>query len=87
MEVTALNSAEVDGHRMNRDELVATAALLLIAGHDTTVSLITNSLHTLQSHPDQARLVLDDESLIPTAVEEVLRFQAPLQLAPVAGTS
>lgn len=81
----ALISAEVEGDRLSRDELIATAALLLIAGHDTTVSLLGNMVHSLLTHADQLQLVRADRTLIPGTVEEVLRFESPLQMATGGG--
>jgi len=81
----ALLTAEVEGERMDHDELLATAALLLIAGHDTTVSLITNAVHSLLTHPDELRSLVSDPALVPSAIEEVLRFQSPLQMATGGG--
>lgn len=81
----ALISAEVDGDRLSRDELIATAALLLIAGHDTTVSLLGNMVHSLLTHPDAFRQVRADPALIPGVVEEVLRYESPLQMATGGG--
>nr|WP_222132414.1 cytochrome P450 [Pseudonocardia sp. C8] len=62
------------------DELVGTAALLLMAGHEATVNVIGNGVYALLEHPDQWRRLLADPGLIPTAVEELIRFDAPLQL-------
>lgn len=81
----ALIAAEVDGERLTHDELLATAALLLIAGHDTTVSLVSNAVHSLLSHPEQLALLRSDRSLAQSAIEEVLRFQSPLQVATGGG--
>ena len=68
------------GTTMSADELVGTAALLLMAGHEATVNVIGNAVHALLAHPgDWARLCADP-ALVPTAVEELIRFDAPLQL-------
>ena len=62
------------------DELVGTAALLLMAGHEATVNVIGNGVLALLRHPDQWRRLLADPDLDPTAVEELLRYDPPLQL-------
>ncbi|MEJ8282222.1 cytochrome P450 [Pseudonocardia spirodelae] len=66
--------------RLDDDELVGTAVLLLMAGHEATVNVVGNGVHALLRHPDQWRRLLDDDTLLPTAVEELIRFDAPLQL-------
>ncbi len=53
--------------------------LLLIAGHETTVNLIGNGMLELMSHPEQFELLLDDPSLIDSAIEEMLRFNGPVE--------
>ncbi|MEV1292996.1 cytochrome P450 [Pseudonocardia sp. NPDC049635] len=68
------------GDRIGADELVGTAALLLMAGHEATVNVIGNGVHALLRHPAQWRRLLADPGLIGTAVEELIRFDAPLQL-------
>lgn len=68
------------GDRISADELVGTAALLLMAGHEATVNVIGNGVHALLRHPDQWRRLRTDEGLLGTAVEELIRFDAPLQL-------
>ena len=68
------------GDALSSDELVATAVLLLMAGHEATVNVIGNGVHALLSHPGQWRRLVDDPGLVPTAVEELIRFDSPLQL-------
>lgn len=63
-------------------ELMVTAVLLLIAGHETTVNLITNGMLTLLRHPDALALLRADPGLVPGAVEELLRYEPPVQLLP-----
>jgi cytochrome P450 len=60
-------------------EIILFCILLLIAGNETTTNLIGNGLQALWDHPDQARLIANDPSLIPTAVEETLRYDSPVQ--------
>lgn len=63
--------------RLTRAELMATGTLLLIAGHETTVNLITNGAFTFLRFPDAYRLLRDKPELMPRAVEELLRYEPP----------
>jgi cytochrome P450 len=65
-----------------RPELMGTAVLLLIAGHETTVNLITNGILTLLRHPDALKLLRREPALMPRAVEELLRYEPPVHLLP-----
>lgn len=77
--------AEVEGSRLAMDELLANVLLLLNAGNETTTGLLANGLLALLQHPDQLQRLRQDPSLVPQAVEEFLRFDAPVQfLARVA---
>jgi cytochrome P450 len=68
------------GWRMAPGELIRTAILLLVAGHETTVNLLANGMLTLLRHPDELeRLAQDTERVIPT-VEELLRYEPPVQI-------
>ncbi|HEY4021135.1 MAG TPA: cytochrome P450, partial [Pseudonocardiaceae bacterium] len=78
--LTSLVQAEVDGAHLTDDEVVGFAALLLIAGHATTTMLLGNTLLCLAHHPGAARQVRANRTLVPSAIEEALRF-----LSPVAG--
>ncbi|MDQ7071714.1 MAG: cytochrome P450 [Rhodobacterales bacterium] len=71
---------EVDGRRLSEDELIQNCIFLLNAGHETTTSMLGNSVAMLLDHPDQHRNLLAEPALITTAVEEFLRYQSPLQL-------
>lgn len=71
---------EVDGRTLTQAELLQNCIFLLNAGHETTTSLVGNSVATLLDNPDQHRRLLRDPELITTAVEEFLRVQSPLQI-------
>lgn len=68
-----------DNDEISSDKLAAMLCLLLFAGHETTVSLIGNGLWLLLSHPGQWQMLRQDSTLIPGAVEEILRFESPEQ--------
>ncbi|MEV7241772.1 cytochrome P450 [Streptomyces sp. NPDC093248] len=68
--------------RMTDEEIVATANLLLIAGHETTVNLITNGMLTLLRHPEVLRRLSDDPDLVVPLVEELLRYEPPVHIIP-----
>jgi len=76
----ALIFGEVDGRRLTEEELIQNCIFLLNAGHETTTSLVGNSVGILLDNPDQHRRLKDDPALIKTAVEEFLRVQSPLQI-------
>ncbi|MEV5009859.1 MULTISPECIES: cytochrome P450 [unclassified Streptomyces] len=65
---------------LTREELSATAVLLLVAGHETTVNLITNGVLTLLRHPDQLERLRREPGLLPGAVEELLRYEPPVHM-------
>jgi cytochrome P450 len=71
---------DAEGDRLTEDELVTTCILLLNAGHEATVNVSGNGLLALLEHPDQLRRLRVDHSLLPTAIEELMRFDSPLQL-------
>jgi cytochrome P450 len=68
------------GDALELDEVLATCILLLIAGHETTASLIGNGVLTLMQHPDQLHLLQRDPELIKPAIEEILRFECPAKI-------
>ncbi len=71
---------DTDGDRLTEDELVTTCILLLNAGHEATVNVSGNGLLALLENPDQLQRLRDDPGLLPTAIEELMRFDSPLQL-------
>jgi cytochrome P450 len=79
--LSALVAVEESGERLSTDELVAMVFLLLIAGHETTVNLIGNGVLTLIQNPDQMARLRRNPSGIETAVEELLRYAGPLDMA------
>ena len=79
--VSALASAEEAGEQLSEDELLAMIFLLLIAGHETTVNLIGNGALALMEHPEQMAKLRLEPSLIRTAIEELLRYESPLETA------
>ena len=78
--LSALVAAEEEGDRLSSDELVSTALLLLIAGFETTVNLIGNGTVALLGEQEQWGRLREDPALVPAAVEELLRYDSPVQL-------
>jgi cytochrome P450 PksS len=78
--ITALVQAEEAGDKLSEPELVATIALLLVAGYETTVNLIGSGALTLIQHPEQRELLMREPTLAASAVEEVLRYANPLDM-------
>jgi cytochrome P450 len=78
--LSRLIAAEEEGDRLSHDELVATVLLLLIAGHETTANLIGNGLLALLRHPGQLERFRADPDLDRSAVEELLRYDGPVQM-------
>lgn len=78
--LTGLVHAEADGQRLTAAELVSTCVLLLVAGHETTVSLIANGGLALLRHPDQWDRLVADPQLAGGCAEEALRYDPPVQL-------
>ncbi|MEU9009019.1 cytochrome P450 [Streptomyces sp. NPDC048479] len=74
-----IHTADEDGDRLSREELLGMAWLLLVAGHETTVNLISNGVLALLAHPDQLAALRADFSLLDGAVEEMLRYEGPLE--------
>ncbi|MEQ8841203.1 MAG: cytochrome P450 [Acidimicrobiales bacterium] len=82
--ISALVAVEDDDDRLSRFETIAMAMFLMFAGHETTSGSLGNAMVALARFPDQRALIRDDPALWPNAVEELLRWDAPLQLDPRA---
>jgi len=78
--LSGLIAAEEAGDKLSEDELLATCILLLVAGHETTVNLIGNGVLALLRHPDQLAALRDDPALVTGAVDELLRYDSPVQM-------
>jgi cytochrome P450 len=77
--VSDLLAAEVDGDRLTEDEVIANCIITMVGGQETTTNLIGNGLLTLLRSPDQLKRLRDEPSLMPSAVEELLRYESPSQ--------
>jgi len=77
-----LVAVQLDGDRLDRDDLVATIQLLLVAGQETTADLVANGILALLTHPEQWQLLKDEPSLAAAAVEEIARYDGPVEIAP-----
>src|SRR5579859_2496780 len=77
--INSLITAEIDGDRLSEEEVIANIIVTMVGGQETTTNLIGNGLLTLLRHPDQMAKLRGDLSLIPSAVEEMLRFESPSQ--------
>jgi pimeloyl-[acyl-carrier protein] synthase len=86
--VQALMNATIDGDRLSEEEVIANSILTMVGGLETTTNLIGNGLLSLLRNPAELERLLADPSLLPSAVEEMLRFESPIQhtarLAPEA---
>ena len=78
--VSRLAQAEEEGQKLTTEETQVTLRLLLVAGNETTTNLIGNGLRALLQHPEQLQLLRERPELISTAIEELLRYDAPVQL-------
>ena len=78
--ISALAQVVDEGDRLTEGELIGTCVLLLNAGHEATVNVTGNGWWALFRNPDQLALLRDDHSLIPRAVEELMRYDTPLQM-------
>ena len=77
--IHAYLTAEIDGDRFTEDEVVANTIVTMVGGQETTTNLIGNGVLTLLRHQDQLERLKQDTSLIPSAVEELLRYESPSQ--------
>ena len=80
--ITALVRAEEEHDMLSAAEILGLAVLLLLAGNETTTNLIGNAVRTLLDHPVELAKVRADRSLVPSLVEEVLRYDSPVQVIP-----
>ncbi|MFF6997683.1 cytochrome P450 [Streptomyces sp. NPDC008313] len=78
--VSGLIAAHDEGDRLTEQEMISTCVLLLNAGHEATVNATVNGWWALFRHPDRLAALRADHSLVPTAVEELMRYDTPLQL-------
>ncbi|MGW4235444.1 cytochrome P450 family protein [Streptomyces sp. NPDC004749] len=76
---TLLRTRAENGDRLSAEELRASAYLLLIAGHETTVNLISNATRSLLTHPDQLAALRADFGLLDATIEEALRYEGPVE--------
>jgi len=77
--VNSLMNAEVDGSRLTEEEIVANLIVTMVGGQETTTNLIGNGLLSLLRNPDQLQQLKDDSAILPTAIEELLRYESPSQ--------
>jgi cytochrome P450 len=80
--LTRLVEAEVDGERLTQEEILGFAQLLLVGGQETTANLINNAILCFIENPDQLARLRAAPELLPSAIEEVLRYRSPLQWMP-----
>ncbi|MEU9172060.1 cytochrome P450 [Streptomyces sp. NPDC048420] len=78
--ISGLIAAHDEGERLTEQEMISTAVLLLNAGHEATVNSTVNGWYALFRHPEQLAALRADHSLVPQAVEELMRYDTPLQL-------
>jgi len=84
--ITGLVQVEHEGSRLSHEEMLAMLTLILVAGNETTTTLIGNAVLELLAHPDSLRQLREDPALLPRAIEEVLRFASPVQFDPRRAT-
>jgi cytochrome P450 len=77
--LTRLAQAELDGERLTQEEILGFFQLLLLAGSETTTNLLNNAILSLVEHPQELRRLQAHPELLPSAIEEVLRYRSPLQ--------
>jgi cytochrome P450 len=77
--LTRLVAAELDGQHLAPEEILGFFELLIVAGQETTTNLVNNAILCLIEHPDQRELLQQRIDLLPSAIEEVLRYRSPVQ--------
>jgi hypothetical protein len=77
--INALLTAEIDGDRLTEEEIIANCIVTMVGGQETTTNLIGNGMLTLLRHPNELERLRNDLTLIPSAVEELLRYESPSQ--------
>jgi cytochrome P450 len=77
--INALMTATIEGDRLSEDEVIANCIVTMVGGQETTTNLIGNGLLSLLRHPDELQKLRMEPSLIPSAVEELLRYESPSQ--------
>jgi len=77
--VTAFMTAEIEGARLSEEEIIANLIVTMVGGQETTTNLIGNGLLTLLRHPDQLAALQQDFGRIPAAIDEMLRYESPIQ--------
>ncbi len=77
--IQSLLSAEIDGDRLTEEEVIANTIVTMVGGQETTTNLIGNGILTLLRNPGEKERLMSDYSLIPSAVEELLRYESPSQ--------
>lgn len=78
--ISNLIAARIDGEQLTELELIGFCTLLLIAGNETTTNLIGNAILCFDEHPDALRQLVEQPDLLPSAIEEVLRYRSPVQM-------
>ncbi|MBO0781718.1 MAG: cytochrome P450 [Ktedonobacteraceae bacterium] len=84
--VSALLAAQVDGERLSNEDLIGFCVLLLVAGNETTTNLLGNAILCLDEHPEAVQRLRANRDLVPSALEEALRYYSPVKLT-VRGTT
>jgi pimeloyl-[acyl-carrier protein] synthase len=77
--INSLLTAEINGDRLTEEEVIANSIVTMVGGQETTTNLIGNGVLTLLRHPTEMQRLRDDPELIPSAVEELLRYESPSQ--------
>src|SRR6267143_1097352 len=77
--INSFMTAEIDGDRLTEEEIIANCIVTMVGGQETTTNLIGNGVLSLLRNPDQLQRLRDDLTLIPSAVEELLRYESPSQ--------